>query len=60
MNKELYDLIEKLVYYYEIDLDNCTMKNGDWIEELAKAMLDENYKKKFLEQYEDYKALRDE
>ena len=47
-NIKLEELIERLRHFYEIDLDNCNMTNELWIEELAQAMHDKNYKKNFL------------
>ena len=52
------ELIERLRYYYEIDLDNCEMTQEDWITELAKAMYYDHYKEKFIEQHEEYKKIR--
>lgn len=43
-----------LIHYYEVDLNNCTMTQEDWIEELAKAMTDSNYRKKFEQEYNEY------
>ena len=48
------ELKEKLIHYYEIDLDNCNMSQMDWIDELAKAMTDTNYLEKFNKQYKEY------
>ena len=52
------ELKDKLMYYYEVDLNNCEMSHEMWVEELAKCMLCEGYKESFLEQYEEYKQLR--
>jgi hypothetical protein len=52
------ELIEKLMAYYEVDLNNCEMSHEMWIEELAKCMLTEGYKESFLEQYNEYQQLR--
>ena len=51
---ETKELKEKLMYYYEIDLENCKMTNIDWIEEIVKCLTDENYLKDFEEEYEHY------
>jgi hypothetical protein len=51
-------LIEKLSYFYEIDINNCLMTNKDWIIELAKAMQHNSYKKDFIKEYKEYKKLR--
>jgi hypothetical protein len=45
---------EKLIHYYEIDLDNCNMSQEDWVDELAKAMSDPNYLDKFNKEYKQY------
>ena len=47
-------LIEKLIHYYEVDIDNCKMSHRMWIEELAKAMSDKNYKDNFLKEHKQY------
>jgi len=47
-------LIEKLIHYYEVDIDNCKMSHRMWIEELATAMSDKNYKDNFLKEHKDY------
>ena len=52
------ELKEKLIQYYEVDLNNCEMSHEMWIDELTKCMLCEGYKESFLEQYEEYKQLR--
>lgn len=52
------ELKEKLIQYYEVDLNNCEMSNEMWIDELTKCMLCDGYKESFLEQYEEYKQLR--
>lgn len=52
MKKE--EIIAELIYYYEVDLNNCTMTHKDWIEEIAKALTDKDYLdtlKKEIEQY---------
>ena len=51
------ELIEKLIHYYEVDLDNCEMSHRMWIEELAKSMYYDNYKENFLEQHKEYKKF---
>ena len=52
------ELKDKLIYYYEVDLNNCEMSHEMWIDELTKCMLYDGYKESFLEQYEEYKQLR--
>jgi len=47
-------LKERLIHYYEVDIDNCNMTQEAWVEELAKAILDPNYLDKFNNEYEDY------
>jgi hypothetical protein len=54
------ELIERLKHYYEIGRNNCAMTNETWIEELAEAMLDKNYKKKFIAEHEEYKKMLNE
>jgi hypothetical protein len=48
------EIRQALLAYYEIDIDNCNMRQIDWIEELSNCMLDAGYKNKFLKEYEDY------
>jgi len=52
------ELKEKLMYYYEVDLDNCEMTHEMWINELAKSMYLKGYKESFLKDYEEYQKLR--
>ena len=52
------ELKEKLIQYYEVDLNNYEMSLEMWIDELTKCMLCDGYKESFLEQYEEYKQLR--
>jgi len=48
-----------LMYMYEVDRNNCVMRDKDWIRELALAMTDPKYKEKFLAEYDEYvKAMR--
>lgn len=51
-------LKQKLRLYYEIDIDNCTMTNDDWIAELANAMVDPEYHQKFMREYNEYREDR--
>ena len=48
------EIRQALLAYYEIDIDNCNMRQIDWIEELSNCMLDREYKNKFRKEYEDY------
>ena len=48
------ELKEKLIYYYEVDINNCEMTDKDWIEELARCMLYDDYKETFFRSYEEY------
>jgi len=45
---------ERLIHYYEIDLNNCNMSQEDWVDELAKAMSDPNYLETFNKEYKRY------
>ena len=40
------DIVSILTFFYEVDLNNCLMEHGDWIEELASALTDPEYLKK--------------
>ena len=57
--QSLESLIADLEYYYEEDINNCTMTNKDWIEELAKAMTYQNYKQDFQEELKEYQESRE-
>ena len=48
------ELKEIFTHYFEVDLDNCTMTTQDWIDELAQALSDKDYLKKFLREYAEY------
>tara|TARA_R110000796_G_scaffold66718_3_gene153296 strand:+ start:3384 stop:3554 length:171 start_codon:yes stop_codon:yes gene_type:complete len=48
------DIEEMLKYMYEVDRNNCLMRDEDWIRELALAMTDPKYKSKFLAQHQEY------
>ena len=48
------ELKEKLIYYYEVDINNCEMTDKDWIEELARCMLYDDYKETFFRAYKEY------
>lgn len=48
-----------LNYYYETDLDNCTMTHEMWIDELAEAIINtDNYLTEFEKEYKIYKNER--
>ncbi len=49
------EIKEALIFYYEVDLDNCLMTNIDWIEELSKALTDKDYLKNFEVELSNYK-----
>ena len=48
------EIRQALLAYYEVDIDNCNMRQIDWIEQLSNCMLDTEYKNKFRKEYEDY------
>lgn len=45
---------EMLTYMYEVDRNNCLMRDKDWIRELSLAMTDPKYKEKFLAEHDEY------
>tara|TARA_R110000824_G_scaffold53382_2_gene147854 strand:+ start:1108 stop:1284 length:177 start_codon:yes stop_codon:yes gene_type:complete len=51
---EYTDIREKLIHYYELDLNNCLMSNEQWIEELIECMTNKDYLKIFLKEYKEY------
>jgi len=59
VNKEYKNLVDDLQYYYELDLDNCLMKNKDWIKTIALLMTNKDYKTKILKEIADYKLIRE-
>jgi len=58
MSALLYTLKQKLRFYYEVDIHNCTMTHDDWINELANSMLNPDFYKEFIREYDEYKADR--
>tara|TARA_B100000900_G_scaffold111511_1_gene93256 strand:- start:1182 stop:1322 length:141 start_codon:yes stop_codon:yes gene_type:complete len=44
---------------YEVDRGLCNMTTLDWIQELAKAMTDPDYKEKFKSEYREYRKAMD-
>ena len=60
MTTEYKKILEDLLYYYEIDLDNCAMTNKDWINEIALLMTNSEYKNEILKEIEEYKQDREE
>jgi hypothetical protein len=60
MTTEYKKILEDLLYYYEIDLDNCAMTNKDWINELTLLITNPEYKNEILKEIEEYKQVRKE
>ena len=58
--RDYLQLKEDLEYYYEIDLDNCNMKNIDWIKEIALLMTKKDYDKEILSELNLYINTRKE
>ena len=58
MNKK--DITEMIIYLYEIDIDNCILKPIDFANEIAEALTNKDYLKELIEEYKQYKSLRDE
>ena len=46
--------------YYEVDLNNCTMTNEQWITEVVEALTDKDYLNNFNTELELYNNLRNE
>jgi|TARA_R110000744_G_scaffold355134_1_gene461626 hypothetical protein len=53
------DIEKRLIHLYEVDRDNCLMRDKDWIRELSLAMTDPNYKKKLIMEHEEYIKFSD-
>lgn len=53
------EIIDSLLFYYEVDLGNCLMTHKLWIEEIARALTDEDYLNKFKKEFENYKKERE-
>tara|TARA_R110001632_G_scaffold26526_1_gene71675 strand:+ start:949 stop:1143 length:195 start_codon:yes stop_codon:yes gene_type:complete len=51
-------IIADLIYYYEVDIDNCLMTHKDWIKEIANALTDKEYLSKLKEEVKEYKDER--
>ena len=58
--RDYLQLKEDSEYYYEIDLDNCNMKNIDWIKEIALLMTKKDYDKEILSELNLYINTRKE
>jgi len=56
MNKE--QIIEMMLYIYEVDLDNCIMTHKAWITEVAEALTDPDYMDYLIKEYEECKEAR--
>jgi hypothetical protein len=55
---ELLEMYEKIIYVYDIDVDNCRMTHNDWARLLSRAI---KYPDEFKEDIDgDYKILREE
>lgn len=52
------EIINDLTFYYEVDLDNCTMTHQEWIKVVARALTDKNYLSELMEEIKQYKAER--
>ena len=55
---DVHKLKQKLSFYYEVDIDNCTMTHDDWITELANAMLHPDFYKEFIREYDENRRDR--
>lgn len=53
------EVVDELMHYYEVDIDNCLMSHTDWIKELAKAITDKNYLDKLKEELNIYNEERE-
>tara|TARA_R110002167_G_scaffold274320_1_gene480408 strand:+ start:13 stop:189 length:177 start_codon:yes stop_codon:yes gene_type:complete len=58
MNKA--NLTADLIRYYEIDLNNCTMTNEQWISEIVEAITNKEYLNEFNTELNLYNELRNE
>ena len=58
MNKT--NLTADLMRYYEVDINNCTMTNEQWIAEVVEALTDKDYLNNFNTELELYNNLRNE
>ena len=54
-------IISDLIYYYEVDIDNCLMTHKDWIKEIANALTDKRVKEleEELKQIKDAESSKD-
>ena len=50
------EILEIIIYLYDIDIDNCLLSNMDWAIELSKALTDENYLKELIKKHKEYDA----
>jgi len=58
MNLKYKKLRDDLEYYYELDLNNCTMTNKMWIGEITLLMTNKDYKNEILKEIKEYKRIR--
>jgi hypothetical protein len=58
MNKT--NLTADLIRYYEIDINNCTMTNEQWISEIVEALTNKEYLNEFNIELNLYNELRNE
>tara|TARA_R110002153_G_scaffold123233_3_gene269264 strand:- start:477 stop:653 length:177 start_codon:yes stop_codon:yes gene_type:complete len=58
MNKA--NLTADLIRYYEIDINNCTMTNKQWIAEIVEALTNKEYLNEFNIELNLYNELRNE
>jgi len=58
MNLKYKKLRDDLEYYYELDLNNCTMTHKMWIGEITLLMTNKDYKNEILKEIKEYKRIR--
>lgn len=58
-NKEYLSIMEDLVQFYEVDIDNCKMSKLDFIKEMSLLICTNNHKYKLLSEIEKYKEIRE-
>jgi len=58
MKAEYKKLRDDLEFYYELDLNNCSMTHESWINEITLLMTNKDYNKEILKEIKEYKRIR--
>ena len=59
MTEQYKKIKDDLEFYYELDLNNCSMTHKSWINEITLLITNKDYKKEILKEIEEYKKIRE-